>query len=114
MTDTGVSPVLFYDPVERVVATLHPNRTYEKVVFDPWRQASWDANDTVLLDPRTDPDTAAVAGGHLTDDFATWYAQRVGGTYGTTPADRTAAQDAAHKAAAHAATPTLAFSDTLR
>jgi len=23
MTDTGVSPVLFYDPVERVVATLH-------------------------------------------------------------------------------------------
>ena len=38
MTDTGVSPVLFYDPVERVVATLHPNHTYEKVVFDPWRQ----------------------------------------------------------------------------
>jgi RHS repeat-associated protein len=25
-----VSPVLFYDPVERVVATLHPNQTYEK------------------------------------------------------------------------------------
>ena len=38
MTDTGVSPVLFYDPVERVVATLHPNHTWEKVVFDPWRQ----------------------------------------------------------------------------
>ena len=31
----GVSPILFYDPVERVVATLHPNHTYEKVVFDP-------------------------------------------------------------------------------
>ncbi|MBC7816824.1 MAG: toxin, partial [Planctomycetaceae bacterium] len=28
----GVSPVLFYDPVERVVATLHPNHTWEKVV----------------------------------------------------------------------------------
>ena len=27
MTDTGVSPMLFYDPVERVVATLHPNHT---------------------------------------------------------------------------------------
>ena len=27
MTDIGVSPVLFYDPVERVVATLHPNHT---------------------------------------------------------------------------------------
>ena len=44
----GVSPILFYDPVERVVATLHPNHTYEKVVFDPWRQATWDVNDTVL------------------------------------------------------------------
>ena len=44
----GVSPVLFYDPVGRVVATLHPNHTWEKVVFDPWRQESWDVNDTVL------------------------------------------------------------------
>ena len=43
----GVSPVLFYDPVERVVATLHPNHTYEKVVFDPWQQTTYDVNDTV-------------------------------------------------------------------
>ena len=51
----GVSPVLFYDPVERVVATLHPNHTWEKVVFDPWRQETWDVNDTVLVaDPKTD------------------------------------------------------------
>ncbi len=57
MTDTGVTPILFYDPVERVVATLHPNHTYEKVVFDPWRQETWDVNDTVTLsDPKTDPD----------------------------------------------------------
>lgn len=26
----GVSPVLFYDPVERVIATLHPNQTTKK------------------------------------------------------------------------------------
>ena len=53
----GVSPVLFYDPVERVVATLHPNHTWEKVVFDPWRQETWDVNDTVLVaDPKTDSD----------------------------------------------------------
>ena len=44
----GVSPILFYDPVERVVAMLHPNHTYEKVVFDPWRQETYDVNDTVL------------------------------------------------------------------
>ena len=36
----GVSSTLFYDPVERVVATLHPNNTFEKVVFDPWQQTS--------------------------------------------------------------------------
>ena len=48
----GVSPILFYDPVERVVATLHPNNTYEKIVFDPWRLTSWDVNDTVLFDPQ--------------------------------------------------------------
>jgi hypothetical protein len=53
----GVSSILFYDPALRVVATLHPDHSWEKVIFDPWRQESWDANDTVLiLDPTTDPD----------------------------------------------------------
>jgi RHS repeat-associated protein len=52
----GVSPVLFYDPVGRVVSTLHPNHTYGKVLFDPWQQATWDVNDTVTLNPKTDPD----------------------------------------------------------
>ena len=52
----GVSPVLFYDPVERVVATLHPNHTYEKVVFDPWQQTTYDVDDTVTSDPKTDGD----------------------------------------------------------
>ena len=35
----GVSAVLFYDPVGRVVATLHPDDSYDKTVFDPWHQA---------------------------------------------------------------------------
>src|SRR5262249_21343920 len=53
----GVSPVLFYDPLERMVATLHPNHAWEKVVFDPWRHETWDVNDTVLqADPKNDPD----------------------------------------------------------
>src|SRR5207248_1808250 len=30
----GVSAVLFYDPAERVIAILHPNQTYEKVLFN--------------------------------------------------------------------------------
>ena len=36
----GVSSVIFYDPAGRVVGALHPNHTWEKTVFDPWRQES--------------------------------------------------------------------------
>lgn len=53
----GVSPILFYDPPERVVTTLHPNHTYEKVIFDPWQQETWDVNDTIynkVFDPEND------------------------------------------------------------
>ena len=34
----GVSATLIYDPVGHVVATLNPNHTFQKTVFDPWRQ----------------------------------------------------------------------------
>jgi RHS repeat-associated protein len=116
VTDTGVSPVLFYDPVERVVATLHPNHTYEKVVFDPWRQATFDANDTVAPrggqagDPRTDDDIKGYVREYFKtqpSSWQTWYAQRAGGAMGT------AERDAARKAEAHANTPTVAHFDTL-
>ena len=60
----GVSPILFYDPVERVVATLHPNHTYEKVVFDPWRQQTWDVNDTLHPEQHFDPRTPNVLPDH--------------------------------------------------
>ena len=48
--------MFFYDPVERMVVTLHANHTYEKEVFDAWQQKSYDINDTVTFDPRTDID----------------------------------------------------------
>lgn len=104
----GVSPILCYDPAGRVVATLHPNHTWEKVVFDPWRQETWDVNDTVLLDPREDPD----AGGFFVrlpeeDYLPAWYEERVGGARGRRE------QDAAEKTAVHAGTPTVAYFDTL-
>ena len=60
MVMAGVTPILFYDPAERVVATLHPNHTFEKVVFDPWQQTTWDVNDTVVIaDPKTDADVGS-------------------------------------------------------
>jgi len=112
----GVSPVLFYDPAERVIATLHPNHTYEKVVFDPWRQTTYDVNDTCAPrnqqtgDPRTDPDI----GGYVAEYFKTqpatwqtWHAQRIGGALGQDE------RNAAQRAAVHADTPATAHFDAL-
>ncbi len=105
----GVSPVLFYDPVGRVVATLHPNHTWERVAFDPWRQETWDVNDTVLIaDPR---DVPAVRDyfSRLPDAeyLPGWHAQRAGGAMGAEE------QAAAIKAAVHADTPGVAYMDSL-
>ena len=106
---TGVSSILFYDPVQRVVATLHANHTYEKVVFDPWRQESWDVNDTVLqANPAQDPDVGDFFGKLPGSDYLpTWYTQRTGDQLG--PEE----WQAARKTAVHANTPTLAYADTL-
>lgn len=106
----GVSPIVFYDPVERVSVTLHPNNTYEKVIFDPWRRINYDVNDTVKLDPRTDPDVS----GYVADYFGTqpagwktWLDARLLGGLG--PEE----QQAANKTLRHRETPTLAYFDTL-
>ncbi|HLB50055.1 MAG TPA: SpvB/TcaC N-terminal domain-containing protein, partial [Anaerolineales bacterium] len=105
----GVSPILFYDPVERVVATVHPNYTWEKVVFDPWRQEAWDVSDTVLVaDPKTDADVGDFFRRLPDADYLpTWHTQRQGGALG--PQE----QAAAGKAAIHAETPSVAHADSL-
>jgi RHS repeat-associated protein len=105
----GVSSILCYDPVGRVVATIRPNHTYEKVVFDPWYKETWDVNDTVLeVDPGSDPDVGSFFVRLPHEEYLpTWYAQRAGGALGAQE------HDAANKAAAHANTPTLMFLDAL-
>ena len=111
-TAAGVSPIVFYDPLDRVVAIVHPNQTYEKLLFDPWRQVVWDVNDTVANDPRTDADIR----GFTEDYFAslpaappwqTWRTQRQGGALGVEE------QAAAAKANEHRDTPTTIYLDTL-
>ena len=99
-TTVGVSSTLFYDPAGRVVATLHPDNSWEKVVFDPWRQDSWDANDTVLIpDPSADADVGTYfARIPQADYMPTWYGQRNNGGLGTE------AQQTAQRAAVHAGT----------
>ena len=114
----GVSPVLFYDPVERVIATLHPNNTYEKVVFDPWRQETWDVNDTVALDPRADDGIKGYTEAYFKKqppEWKTWLQQRAidpanppADTHALPPEKR-----AAVRALPHAGTPAAAYFDTL-
>lgn len=105
----GVSSILFYDPVDRVVATLHPNHTYEKVVFDPWHQENWDVNDTILQGrPDKDPDVGDFFSKLPQDDYLpTWYDQRAQGQIGRDE------QQAAMKTTVHANTPTVSYLDTL-
>ncbi len=105
----GASPILIYDPVERVIATLHPDHTFEKVLFNPWQQETWDVNDSVLeCNPAADPDI----GGYLTNfprDIyqPTWFEQRESGALGK------AEQIAAQKASVHANTPATSYFDSL-
>lgn len=115
---TGVSPVLFYDPVERVVATLHPNHTWEKVVFDPWHQRTYDVNDTVKMDPRTDGDIAGYVKEYFKQvapaEWRTWLEER--GVDPQSPPEDSRGLDPEKKAAVrtliHADTPTVAHFDT--
>ena len=117
----GVSSTLFYDPVGRVAATLHPNHTYDKVLSDPWKQQNWDVNDTVMLDPTGDPDVGAYFSRLDPDDYLpTWHALRTDPAYAgqaaqrwPNPVLRNAETAAANKTAAHAGTPAVTYMDTL-
>ncbi|KAK6330099.1 hypothetical protein TWF718_003527 [Orbilia javanica] len=104
----GVASTILYDPLGRAVGTLHPNHTWEKVVFSPWHEEHWDVGDTVLADPKTDPDIGGLFQ-LLQDDMylPTWYSARVSGKLGTE--ERTAAT----KSAVYAATPTTIHKDPM-
>jgi RHS repeat-associated protein len=125
----GVSQVLFYDSVGRVVATLYPNHSYEKIVFDPWHQETWDVNDTVLLSPDSDEDVKRF---FLQDDaegtsrlpvdlyLPTWRDLRMDPAFDTEANERwpnisirNAEKQSAEKTEVHANTPTTAYFDSL-
>jgi RHS repeat-associated protein len=118
----GVSPVLFYDPLERVVAILHPDHTWEKIVFGAWRQETWDVNDTVLVaDPKADGEAGDFFSRLADAEYLpTWYALRTeaanAAAFAARYPDATARTNevgAAAKARIHAATPAVAHVDPL-
>jgi RHS repeat-associated protein len=88
----GVTPVLHYDPLGRLVRTEHPDGTLSRVEFDPWRQQTWDGNDTV-------PESR-------------WYAER-GSPDPSEPEPAQPERRAAWLAAGHAQTPAAAHLDPL-
>lgn len=44
----GVTPILRYDPLGRLVETEYPDGTRSFVTFNAWEQQTWDRNDAVL------------------------------------------------------------------
>ncbi len=51
----GVSPIFFYDPMDRMICNLHPNHTYEKTLIGAWKEEHWDANDNTHPEFRFNP-----------------------------------------------------------
>ncbi|KAL5610413.1 hypothetical protein FOBRF1_006530 [Fusarium oxysporum] len=105
----GQPTTSFYDALGRVVATIHPDKTYTKTLYGPWKTESWDANDTVLDSPVTDPDIARFTAPYFESrpNFQTWYVWNSG------PEANVYQQKAAAQAAAHARTPDLVYLDSL-
>ncbi len=87
LVNWGVTAITRYDPLSRAIRVENPNGTFRTVEFDPWRQVNFDENDTVLA--------------------SGWYQARQAGQLGPAEAD------AAAKAAAHTATPSVSDLDTL-
>ncbi len=88
----GVTPILHYDPLGRLVRTDYPDGTFDRVEVSPWQATSHDPSDTVL-----DSD---------------WYAERIALAGGTT--DEDAQIRAAQRTADYSAqTPTVTHTDVL-
>jgi RHS repeat-associated protein len=87
LIESGVTPILHYDPLGRLIRTDFPNGTFSKVEFDPWQQTTWDVNDTVLE--------------------SRWHAER------QKPGADTSERRADDLAAKHFGTPSIAHLDSL-
>jgi hypothetical protein len=47
VTQAGVTDVLAYDAIERLIRVDHPNGTFALTTFDVWTQSTYDENDTL-------------------------------------------------------------------
>ncbi|XXX73286.1 SpvB/TcaC N-terminal domain-containing protein [Sorangium sp. So ce134] len=104
----GVGATVLRDPIGRVVGTLFPDHTFEKVVFGAWAEEHWDQNDTSTTAPEADP----YIGGRIArlpraERWPAWPDHAA-------PGDRSPEEGrAAEKAAVHAGTPRRRILDVL-
>jgi hypothetical protein len=92
LVETGVTPVMYYDTIGRLIKTEMPDGTFSKVVIHSWQQTTYDANDNVME--------------------SDWYRRRTDATRPDYINDANE-QTAAIRAAAHFNTPTELHFDTL-
>lgn len=97
LVETGVTPIMHYDALGRLIKTEMPDGTLSRVEFDSWKQVEYDPNDTILQ--------------------SSWYHKRTNRLIdseliaaGKDPEREKAAAD---KAAKHANTPNVKHFDTL-
>ena len=97
LVETGVTPLMFYDALGRLIESKMPDGTLSRVEFDSWRQKVYDANDTILE--------------------SSWYQNRINGLIDAEliaeEKDPIKEKKAAEKAAKHANTPNVIHFDTL-
>ncbi len=92
LVETGVTPIIYYDPIGRNIRTEFPNGTFTKVEFDSWSSKSYDINDTVI--------------------DSQWYVDR-GSPNPLAPEPTDPETRAAWLSAKHYNTPGIAYSDSL-
>jgi RHS repeat-associated protein len=100
LVESGVTSVLYYDALDRLVRTNLPNGTFSKSLYTSWMQTDYDLSDTTL-----DPDCS-------------WYSNRAGSLInaellaeGKHPARE---KQAALASAKHAGTPKVQHFDPLK
>jgi RHS repeat-associated protein len=105
----GVSPYIFYDAMDRVIAVLNPNHSWSKTVYEAWKTTAYDENDTVNEDdPRNDKNVHRYFS--LLDEgefLPTWKGARISGGLGKEE------RKAAEQASVHGDTPTTVHLDSL-
>jgi len=54
LVEAGVTQVMYYDALGRLIKTEMPDGSYTKTEFDSWKQTIYDQNDTVILYDQND------------------------------------------------------------